>query len=596
MLTLFGFQQKTYHPRRAHKKSRAGCLTCKKRRVKCDETHPTCRRCIRTGWSCTWPDVPSQAEDPSQTLQPATPRQDAPSTLSISFPIPSRIFQTQRETHFFDFFRLHTVTNLSVWSPSSFWQRLVLQMAHSEPAARRAAIALGALHAEGSATDPALRCYGEALATLRGLLVESGSGSVSATNVDVCLTTCLLLSCFEIARKDYVAARIHYARGLEILKLCDNNESSSGVRDQGYLTSISEEPLQTTFSLLETHIIAFLSNRPSPGYVHDPVYSTPSATASPSSSSSFSSPTTFLTDLTLSIPCIFPSLSTATESFLRIQHAIQSAITRVSYQLAFAQAIPIPDHEGIYPHREAYGASVEFPGELEGVLREGLALARVWEAAFEGFVQGVHDASEASGAMGGEMELGDRDGTTRNGSGRSFRDERLITLLRGLAGILTIRCSRDPALGEMGYDIFRAEYDSALAHFERAVELAWAEKETSGGNGGSAQPLFSLGLGVLHGLYDLVAKCRDLGIRQRGLDVLARMPFREGLWDGPNAHRVVEAIVGFEEGNRIPGLDVPEGIPNEYRLVGVNFMFSPGRFKIIADSIEGRGFCSVELD
>jgi hypothetical protein len=29
MLTLFGFQTKKYHPRRAHTKSRAGCLTCK---------------------------------------------------------------------------------------------------------------------------------------------------------------------------------------------------------------------------------------------------------------------------------------------------------------------------------------------------------------------------------------------------------------------------------------------------------------------------------------------------------------------------------------------------------------------------------------
>src|SRR5450755_1287659 len=38
---------------RAHKpKVRTGCVTCKIRRVKCDETKPSCLKCTRSGRKC----------------------------------------------------------------------------------------------------------------------------------------------------------------------------------------------------------------------------------------------------------------------------------------------------------------------------------------------------------------------------------------------------------------------------------------------------------------------------------------------------------------------------------------------------------------
>ncbi|KAL3461642.1 hypothetical protein BJX64DRAFT_152244 [Aspergillus heterothallicus] len=48
----------TYHARRAHKKSRKGCLVCKQRRVKCDERKPSCLRCENYGASCIYPPNP----------------------------------------------------------------------------------------------------------------------------------------------------------------------------------------------------------------------------------------------------------------------------------------------------------------------------------------------------------------------------------------------------------------------------------------------------------------------------------------------------------------------------------------------------------
>jgi hypothetical protein len=40
--------------RRAHKKSRRGCSSCKLRRVKCDERRPCCHRCKDFGVACTY--------------------------------------------------------------------------------------------------------------------------------------------------------------------------------------------------------------------------------------------------------------------------------------------------------------------------------------------------------------------------------------------------------------------------------------------------------------------------------------------------------------------------------------------------------------
>ncbi|RWA03287.1 hypothetical protein EKO27_g11816, partial [Xylaria grammica] len=38
--------------RATHAKARTGCLTCKRRKVKCDEARPACARCLKSGHRC----------------------------------------------------------------------------------------------------------------------------------------------------------------------------------------------------------------------------------------------------------------------------------------------------------------------------------------------------------------------------------------------------------------------------------------------------------------------------------------------------------------------------------------------------------------
>ncbi|KAH7231198.1 hypothetical protein BKA59DRAFT_428764 [Fusarium tricinctum] len=58
--------------RRAHRKSRLGCQHCKKRKIKCDETWPVCRNCIRSDATCIYQPHPRQSSaEVSSTTPPS---------------------------------------------------------------------------------------------------------------------------------------------------------------------------------------------------------------------------------------------------------------------------------------------------------------------------------------------------------------------------------------------------------------------------------------------------------------------------------------------------------------------------------------------
>ncbi|KAL4919262.1 hypothetical protein BDW62DRAFT_179750 [Aspergillus aurantiobrunneus] len=217
---------------------------------------------------------------------------------------------------------------------------------------------------------------------------------------------------------------------------------------------------------------------------------------------------------------------------------------------------------------------------LGAVIWESLVGLTRWSAAFYACL---------ACSAGGEREMG-------------IQQRRVVTLLKRLSTMVYIRCSREPELGQMAYDIFLPQYEFALRQFEIAVDLAWMERARKSPRSPETQaqpqpqPLFSLGLGILNALHDLISGCRDSGVRQRGLDLLERMPYQEGLWTGRNARRVVGPIVEIEEKSRIPGVYGREGIQTEDRIVGVNFQYFPDRFKIIADRLEGREVAWVQLD
>ncbi|PTB38457.1 hypothetical protein M441DRAFT_82594 [Trichoderma asperellum CBS 433.97] len=62
------------HARRQHTKSRLGCQTCKRRKIKCDESKPQCGNCARFSVPCDFSPIPAQAT----SLAPKSTRRGRP--------------------------------------------------------------------------------------------------------------------------------------------------------------------------------------------------------------------------------------------------------------------------------------------------------------------------------------------------------------------------------------------------------------------------------------------------------------------------------------------------------------------------------------
>ncbi|KAF4510816.1 hypothetical protein G6O67_002679 [Ophiocordyceps sinensis] len=52
----------------ARTKSRRGCYNCKRRRIKCQETRPSCGHCVKTGLKCEYPSLPQIIHQPHHQI------------------------------------------------------------------------------------------------------------------------------------------------------------------------------------------------------------------------------------------------------------------------------------------------------------------------------------------------------------------------------------------------------------------------------------------------------------------------------------------------------------------------------------------------
>ncbi|KIW25695.1 uncharacterized protein PV07_08856 [Cladophialophora immunda] len=112
-------------PRRAgHEKSKNGCLTCRIRRVKCDESIPYCQRCTQTGRKCEGPVVREirfvQNKPASQSSTPSPPR-------AVSLLAPQHTVDERRAWHYFLY---GAAPAFAGTVEATFWQDQVPRLAH----------------------------------------------------------------------------------------------------------------------------------------------------------------------------------------------------------------------------------------------------------------------------------------------------------------------------------------------------------------------------------------------------------------------------------------------------------------------------------
>jgi hypothetical protein len=166
------------------------------RHVKCDETHPSCKRCTSTGRECDGCPEPSDAWE-VLTL----------SSISAS-PSPERRTSAGRYDDkaeaSFAFFQLRTVDYLSGLLGRE-WKPLVLRAADQNDAIYHAALSIGSIHKTVlqkqklcihlDEDEYAVQQYTR---SLRRLL--SGQEAHGSTSVDIILAACILYIGFEVRK------------------------------------------------------------------------------------------------------------------------------------------------------------------------------------------------------------------------------------------------------------------------------------------------------------------------------------------------------------------------------------------------------------
>ncbi|KAL4779435.1 hypothetical protein BJX76DRAFT_351789 [Aspergillus varians] len=199
-------------------KVRTGCMTCKQRRVKCDEGKPSCRNCARTGRRCE-----------GYPQSPTTEKANAQLQIQV-YNLPFKVPGSQADRQLLHFYCCEAAGSLSSFSDPTLWTRLVLQRSHDQPVIRHSLVTLAALYRDylqggntiqPSASDAAMQRIGKCHRQLR-LYLRSPDASP-----DTALICSILFYAFETLIGDSDLAIRHLNSGLNLLKQCQRSKNAT---------------------------------------------------------------------------------------------------------------------------------------------------------------------------------------------------------------------------------------------------------------------------------------------------------------------------------------------------------------------------------
>ena len=150
-------------------------------------------------------------------------------------------FENVTEKRYFQFFRERTIVQTINMTDGQFWDRVLLQACHKEPAIKHAVLALSSLHMSNS--DPELRRrhidYTERQYAKAISAAQLQVASASPNDLDSVLITCLLFVCYEAIQGNYAASTTHRLSGRRLLS--QSKESSHA--------QVSNEIVQTLWRM-----------------------------------------------------------------------------------------------------------------------------------------------------------------------------------------------------------------------------------------------------------------------------------------------------------------------------------------------------------
>ncbi|KAF7948090.1 uncharacterized protein EAE97_003501 [Botrytis byssoidea] len=290
-MTSIPLKRKDKRTRAYFPKTRTGCWTCRKRRVKCDEEKPHCARCKASGFKCDGYSVDafSQAHKRASVVQKPQPKRKSsvtnrailPSKASKTARINIRVLrprtpivETEQEYRYLCFFTENTTRRLCGFFESKLWSHLMLQAGEQERPIRHAMSAIGALdlilHTKEQKPHSlvtrstieehhifAIKQYEKAVRLMKTDIAERGHSLRTA------LLFCLLIVCFENLYGTQQSATVHIIAGIRLIEAYHHDHTSRS--DKSPLQKAEE-------SNASTDPVTFGMASPVPSDVEDEIY------------------------------------------------------------------------------------------------------------------------------------------------------------------------------------------------------------------------------------------------------------------------------------------------------------------------------------
>ncbi|KUJ10876.1 uncharacterized protein LY89DRAFT_787223 [Mollisia scopiformis] len=492
--------------RRAFKpKTRTGCITCRIRRIKCDEAKPACLKCTSTGRKC---DGYVVSTNDRTSKSPSPPRSSTPvvnNTVSrTSLPRMTFVpFQASKsELRAFRYFQQETIPEICGFYREEFWFKSVLQACHHNPAIRHAAIALGSLHEKS--VDPAASNHSEDLIeggfplqqynkSIQALLKPvPGSFLKPQQKVDVALITCILFACFDALRGHLGTVFDHIDGGVKILSELQNKPNSVIHNDEEISATSLFAPMSTLnvlFTRLDIQGSSMMGARRLrlvPGPAHDPLIET------------------------AAIPAEFYSFEEARESqdnIFRCWH--------LDFRRTLTNGAEFPFGE-VPTKEDAKFLKITYSQKLEQ-----------WSETYERFL-------------------------LANPEKRDLPADHMLQLLNTFIWIHADVDHAASAEDETTWDQYTTQFRQIVYH--ATVIIASTSFITQ------RKTLFSLDTMIISPLYFVGSRCRHPEIRRDAIACLYTANRQEGLWESRTLARVAQRVLEIEEegmGILVDGTEIP---------------------------------------
>ncbi|KPI38749.1 uncharacterized protein AB675_5717 [Cyphellophora attinorum] len=247
----------------------SGCQTCKRRRVKCDETKPTCTRCARSSLQCEGyapPQprifVPKQkkvARSPQSVSSQDDLKERASSAASskAGTPDPKTVFTSPSELQHFEYFMKEPAIIFSIYS-SNFWTVVIPRAVHSHVAVRHSVIALSMAYRSLVSPDGFSVCEQQLVDHYSAAILTLTQGQAT---VDIVLITSILFYSIDFLRfSAHEAALSHLEAAYNILQEVKSTPGFKRSEYYGLITEHLQPVIEGTRSGLDHDVLDNVNN------------------------------------------------------------------------------------------------------------------------------------------------------------------------------------------------------------------------------------------------------------------------------------------------------------------------------------------------